>query len=73
MGWLVLNDLLDAHGPVVYGVAFGLIAGLMIYLSLKELIPMSYRFDSTGGTIVTIFLLVGMIIMALSLVLFEYA
>ena len=59
-------------GPVVYGVSFGIIAGMMVYISLKELLPTAHKFDKTNGVLVTIFLIAGMLIMALSLVLFYY-
>lgn len=69
LGWLVLKDVFS---PAVYGVAFGLIAGMMVFISLKELLPTAYRFDSTKGKLVSVFLVVGMVIMALSLILFLY-
>ena len=56
----------------MYGVSFGLIAGMMVYISLKELLPTAQKFDKTNGILVTVFLVIGMAIMALSLVLFYY-
>lgn len=69
LGWLILQRL---FGPLVYGISFGVIAGMMIYISLKEILPMAHKFDSTKGILVTIFLVIGMFIMAVSLVLFAY-
>ena len=69
MGWLVLKEV---FGPMVYGIAFGLITGMMVYISLKELLPTAYRFDSTHGKVVSVSLVIGMFIMALSLILFLY-
>ncbi len=31
---------------VSYGVMFGLVAGMMVYISLAELLPSAYRYDS---------------------------
>ena len=59
-------------GPLVYGLSFGIIAGMMVYISLKELLPTAQKFDNTNGIIIAVFLVVGMAVMALSLVLFYY-
>ena len=69
LGWLVLKD---AFGPLVYGIAFGLISGMMVFISLKELLPTARKFDKTKGPLVNGFLVTGMVVMALSLILFLY-
>lgn len=69
LGWLVLKD---HFGPLVYGVSFGVIAGMMVYISVKELLPTAQRFDKNGSFIVPLFLTIGMAAMALSLLLFLY-
>lgn len=70
LGWLVLKDV---FGPLLYGISFGLIAGMMVFVSLKELLPTALKFDTrTDGVIVSVFLVIGMLIMAASLVLFLY-
>ena len=69
LGWLILRDL---FGPLVYGVSFGVIAGMMVYISFKELLPTAQRFDRRNGIIVPVFLTAGMVIMAISLLLFLY-
>ena len=47
--------------------------GMMVFISLKELLPMAYKFDRTRShIIIPIFLVLGMLIMAASLVLFLY-
>ena len=56
----------------MYGVSFGIIAGMMVYISLKELLPTAQRFDEKGGLVVPLFTGVGMVVMALSLLLFLY-
>ena len=63
-GYLVLRPFLT---PTVMGVLFGAVAGIMVYISLDELLPTSRAFgqghDSLYG------LLLGMGAMALSLLL----
>ena len=68
LGWLVFKDI---FGPLVYGCLFGLIAGMMVFISLKELIPTAHKFDRRG-ILVAVFLVIGMVIMAASLLLFLY-
>jgi len=55
-------------------VVFSLIdLGMMVFISLKELLPMAYKFDRTRShVIIPIFLVLGMLIMAASLLLFLY-
>jgi ZIP family zinc transporter len=69
LGWLILQNL---FGPIVYGISFGMISGMMVYISLKELLPTAHKFDKTNGILTTVFLVIGMVIMSLSLVLFAY-
>lgn len=67
LGWLVLaNNFSDTS----YAIMFGLVAGMMVYISTKELLPTAYRYDSED-TVVTNSWIFGMAIMALSLVLFQ--
>lgn len=66
LGYLVLaNTFSDA----TYGIMFGLVAGMMVMISLKELLPTAYRYDP-GDTVVTNSLIAGMVIISASLVLF---
>jgi ZIP family zinc transporter len=66
LGWLVLaNSFSDA----IYGLMFGLVAGMMVMISLKELLPTAYRYDP-GDTVVTNSLIAGMVVISLSLVLY---
>ena len=64
--------LRNVFGPLVYGISFGFIAGMMVFISLKELLPTAYRFDRTKGQLVSSCLVVGMLVMAISLILFLY-
>jgi ZIP family zinc transporter len=64
IGYLALRPFL---GPGVMGVLFGGVGGIMVYISLDELLPTSRAYgkghDSLYG------LLAGMVVMALSLLL----
>ncbi|KAL7532586.1 hypothetical protein ACHAXR_004719 [Thalassiosira sp. AJA248-18] len=67
LGWAVLaNSMSDT----VYAILFGLVSGMMVIISMKELIPTAHRYDPED-TVVTYSLIGGMIIIALSLVLFK--
>lgn len=68
LGWIVLRKVFN---PVVYGVLFGLVGGMMVYISLKELLPTAHRYDPTDK-VTSICLVAGMAVMAISLVLFEF-
>ena len=64
--------LKDSFGPLVYGIFFGVIAGMMVFISLKDLIPTALKFDKSNGILVSVFLVIGMFVMAVSLILFLY-
>lgn len=66
IGWLVLANIISDD---VYAVLFGLVSGMMTYISLKELIPTSLKYDPLD-TVVTHSTVIGMFVMASSLVLF---
>mmetsp|Transcript_26173 Transcript_26173/g.44636 ORF Transcript_26173/g.44636 Transcript_26173/m.44636 type:complete len:410 (+) Transcript_26173:155-1384(+) len=65
LGWLVLASALSQEAC---GIIFGLGSGIMVFISMKELIPTAHRYDPED-TVVTNSILVGMSVMALSLVL----
>ncbi|KAL7522294.1 hypothetical protein ACHAWX_006986 [Stephanocyclus meneghinianus] len=67
MGWLVLANTLSLK---VYAVLYGLVGGMMIMISMKELLPTAHRYDPEDS-VVTYCAIVGMAVMALSLVLFK--
>ena len=67
IGWLVLAKVMRDE---VYAVLFGLVAGMMTYISFRELIPTAFRYD-TKDTVVTHATVLGMLVMAISLVLFR--
>lgn len=62
--------LAKAVSDDVYAILFGLVSGMMVIISLKELIPTAHRYDPED-TVVTYSLIGGMVIIALSLVLFK--
>ncbi|MFT7878783.1 MAG: zinc transporter ZupT [Sulfurimonas sp.] len=66
IGYLLLTPLM---GDFTLGITFGIVAGIMVYISFDELLPASRRYgnDHTaiGGVVA------GMFVMALSLVLFQ--
>lgn len=66
LGWLVLAD---RFSNTLFGVLFGIVAGMMVIISIKELLPTAHRYDPDDTLTSTCFI-VGMGIMALSLVLF---
>ena len=68
IGWLVFanSDL----NPLAYGIMFSLVAGMMVFISVHELLPTALAYDPKN-TFVTFALIGGMVIMALSLLLFD--
>lgn len=66
IGWLILSRYM---GDVVYAILFGVVAGMMVLISLKELLPTAFRYDPED-TVITHACISGMVLMALSLVLF---
>lgn len=59
------NDMNDR----VYGILFGLVAGIMVYVSCKEMLPAAHKYDEQDKY-VTPSLIVGMAVMAGSISLF---
>ena len=66
-GYLVLGGEVS---QMAYGSMFGIVAGMMVYISLAELLPSAYRFESNPA-VVTGAMISGMVIMALSLIAFQ--
>lgn len=65
IGYLILRPFLN---DTVYGVIFGAISGIMVYIAIEELIPMAREYDKGNSMILGC--ICGMMIMALSLILF---
>jgi len=68
IGWLVLAKVMKDE---VYAILFGLVAGMMTYISFRELIPTAFRYDP-NDTLVTYSVILGMLVMAISLILFQF-
>lgn len=68
LGWAVLRNVIT---EAVYGVLFGVVSGMMVYISLKELLPTAHRYDP-ADKVTTFSLVFGMVVIALSLVLFQF-
>jgi len=60
--------LMPFWSPVINGIVFAAVSGIMVYISLDELLPTSEKFGEHHVSISG--LIVGMIVMALSLVFF---
>jgi len=65
-GWIILSNL----GDLAYAIMFAVVAGMMVYISVRELIPTALRFDPTDQW-VTVSIFFGMAVMAASLLLFN--
>ena len=66
IGYAILAPFLS---PPVFGAVFGLIAGVMVFLALDELLPAAKRYGRGHET--TYGMVLGMALIALSLVLFK--
>lgn len=66
LGWAVLASTVD---ETTYATLFGLVAGMMVIISVRELLPTAHHYDPED-TVVTYSFIAGMSLMALSLVLF---
>lgn len=66
LGYLVLGGDPNA---MTYGIVFGLIAGVMVFLSLDELLPTAKRYAKGHETVYG--MVIGMALLATSLVLFR--
>ncbi len=64
LGYLVLRPFFN---DTTFGIIFGMIAGIMVFISLEELLPMAHEYEKSKITIIGVVL--GMAVMALSLLL----
>jgi ZIP family zinc transporter len=65
VGWVFLRTFFDDS---VFGILFGLVAGIMVFISLDELLPAAERYGEHHTAIYC--LVAGMLVMSLSLLLF---
>lgn len=66
LGWAVLASAVD---DTTYAILFGLVAGMMVIISIRELLPTAHGYDPED-TVVTYSFIGGMLLMALSLIMF---
>ena len=62
IGYAILGD----RGESAFGVMFGFTAGIMVYISLSQLLPLARKNDPEDK-VTTVMLFVGMFVMDLSL------
>lgn len=67
LGYAILRPFLSAE---VFGAVFGMIAGIMVFLALDELLPAAKRYAQGHETVYG--LTAGMVMMSMSLVLFHF-
>jgi ZIP family zinc transporter len=68
LGWAILATVFS---PDIYAVLFGLVAGMMVIISIRELLPTAHFYDPED-TVVSSSFIGGMLLMAFSLVLFKF-
>ncbi|KAG7348878.1 ZIP zinc transporter [Nitzschia inconspicua] len=67
LGWVILANVI---GDTTYAILFGLVSGMMVVISVKELLPTAHQYDPQD-TVVTYSFVAGMALMAFSLVMFQ--
>jgi ZIP family zinc transporter len=65
IGYLILRPFFN---DAVFGILFGIIAGIMVFISIEELLPMAREYEKSKVTIIGTVL--GMAVIAISLLLF---
>lgn len=53
------------------GIVFAIVGGMMVFLAIHELLPTAHRCMPERTPLVSLFVVIGMVIMASSLVIFE--
>lgn len=71
IGWIIILATGQDVNQLVYGILFGVVAGMMIMISFLELLPTAHRYDPQDR-FVTKSLFCGMIAMSTSLVLLQF-
>jgi len=72
IGWIILSQKDGDMGWLSYAILFGLVAGMMTFISFKELIVTALEYDVERRYFMPA-MTIGMIIMAISLLLFQEA
>eukprot|EP00931_Biecheleriopsis_adriatica_P030285 TRINITY_DN17863_c0_g1_i3.p1 TRINITY_DN17863_c0_g1~~TRINITY_DN17863_c0_g1_i3.p1 ORF type:complete len:323 (-),score=60.42 TRINITY_DN17863_c0_g1_i3:217-1185(-) len=71
VGYGILKGSGEDLNQLVYGILFGVVAGMMVGIVIAELLPTGLRYDPSSKYLVNS-AFVGMLVMALSLVMFQY-
>ena len=66
LGWAILGQYFS---DTLYAVLFGVVSGMMVLISIRELLPTAHRYDPED-TVVTFCVVLGFLVMGLSLGLF---
>ena len=66
LGWAILANNFSDN---IYGALFGIVTGMMVLIAARELLPTAHRYDQKDK-VTTYCFCGGMVVMALSLVLF---
>mmetsp|Transcript_78052 Transcript_78052/g.162106 ORF Transcript_78052/g.162106 Transcript_78052/m.162106 type:complete len:378 (-) Transcript_78052:111-1244(-) len=69
IGYAVIKATGSDMDQLVYGILFGMVAGMMVMIVILELLPTAYRYDPEDKTVTTS-VVIGMVVMAASLCLF---
>lgn len=65
VGWLILSDA----GPIMYGVLFGIVGGMMVFVAFNELLPLALAMDEEKKYAMKSFY-AGMVVIAASILMF---
>ncbi len=65
IGYLLLKSIFN---DTLFGLLFGFVAGIMVFISVEELLPMAREYEKSKATIIGF--VTGMLIISLSLILF---
>lgn len=71
VGWIIILATGKDVNQLVYGILFGVVAGMMIMIAFLELLPTAHRYDPQDR-VVTKSVVCGMIVMQTSLVLLQF-
>jgi len=66
LGFAILQPVFT---PLVFGIVFSMVGGMMVFIVCHELLPAAHKYMGNGSK-TTMWLIIGMVIMATSLVLF---
>ena len=74
IGWAIIRQF--EENKYIYGIIFAVVAGMMVYICIFELIPTAYRYQNNDLNDnkkyhISFFVFLGMFIMALSLIMFK--